>query len=83
MAKKPAPPKVDPAGAGLLERWRERAKLSQTDAAKLIGIDLARYNAIEHSRIRPGLDWAVRIEEATKGAVPAEVWAKDPRALAS
>lgn len=80
MGKK-TPRKIDPAGARALEKWR--GKRTQTEAAEIIGIDLARYNALEHSRIRPGLDWAVRIEKATDGDVPVAVWAEDPEALAS
>jgi hypothetical protein len=83
MGKKPArkEPKYDVPGVALLARWR--GKRGQQEAADLIGIDLARYNAFEHGRGRPGLDWAVRIEQVTNGAVPADSWAKDPEALAS
>lgn len=68
-------------GEKLLYKWR--GDRSQQEAADVIGIDLARYNAFENGRARPGLDWAVRIEEATDGAVPAKSWASDPKALAS
>lgn len=82
MGRKP-PRRADSPGPELLKKWRERAGLLQQQAADAIGIDLARYNAFEHDRARPGLDWAFRIEEATNGTVPAESWAKDPKALAS
>lgn len=68
-------------GAQLLEKWR--GDRSQQEAADLIGIDLARYNAFENDRARPGLDWAVRIEEVTKGYVPAKTWAEEKGARAS
>ena len=63
-------------GAKLLETWR--GVRHQQDVADLIGIDLARYNAWENDRARPGLDWAIRLEHVTKGAVPAKSWAADP-----
>lgn len=69
-------------GPGLLKKWRTEQR-TQQQVADLIGIDLARYNAFEHDRARPGLDWAFRIELVTKGQVPAESWARDPKALAS
>jgi DNA-binding XRE family transcriptional regulator len=69
------------AGPELLKKWR--GPLKQQEAADLIGIDLARYNAFEHDRARPGLDWAFKIEEATRGEVPAESWAREPKALAA
>jgi DNA-binding XRE family transcriptional regulator len=68
-------------GAKLLIKWR--GERSQQDAADLIGIDLARYNAFENDRARPGLDWAVTIETVTKGEVPARSWAEEKRARAS
>jgi DNA-binding XRE family transcriptional regulator len=77
--RKAEPPKSE--GARLLIKWRNGRR--QQDAADLIGIDLARYNAFEHDRARPGLDWAFKIADATDGAVPAECWAKEPKALAS
>ena len=63
-------------GAKLLETWR--GTRLQQDVADLIGIDLARYNAWEQNRARPGLDWAIKIETVTKGDVPAKTWADDP-----
>lgn len=59
-------------GSKLLTEWR--GERSQQDAADLIGIDLARYNAFEKERARPGLDWAVKIEDVTAGSVPAKSW---------
>jgi transcriptional regulator with XRE-family HTH domain len=82
MGRKPAR-RAEPNGPELLKTWRVAEGLKQQEAAEIIGIDLARYNAFEHERARPGLDWADRIEAVTKGAVPMTSWAKDPKALAS
>lgn len=68
-------------GPKLLSKWR--GDRSQQEAADLIGIDLARYNAFENERARPGLDWAVKIEDVTEGEVPAKSWAEEKRARAS
>lgn len=57
-----------------LRDWRAAQKLNQQEAADLIGIDLARYNAFENERARPGLDWAVKIEDVTRGDVAAKDW---------
>jgi DNA-binding XRE family transcriptional regulator len=70
-------------GAKLLSDWRENAELTQQAAADLIGIDLARYNAFENDRARPGLDWAVTIEDVTNGKVPAKSWTEEKRARAA
>lgn len=63
-------------GPDLLSKWRSREKLTQQQAADLIGIDLSTYNAFENGRERPGLDYAVRIDEATKGKVEPHHWAE-------
>jgi len=65
-------------GAQLLSSWREKISVTQQEAADRIGVDLARYNAFENERARPGLDWAVKIEQISKGAVPVSSWAVDP-----
>ncbi len=66
-------------GAKLLRDWREDLGLNQQEASDRIGIDLARYNAWENERARPGLDWAIRVEETTKGDVPAKSWTEESR----
>ena len=64
-------------GSRLLITWR--GDRSQQEAANLIGIDLARYNAFENERARPGLDWAVKIEDVTGGQVPVRSWTNDKK----
>lgn len=61
-------------GPERLGKWRASEKLTQQQAADLITIDLASYNAFENGRERPGLDIAVRIENATKGRVEPKHW---------
>ena len=65
-------------GAQLLSSWREKISVTQQEAADRIGVDLARYNAFENDRARPGLDWAVKIEQISRGAVPVSSWSVDP-----
>lgn len=62
-------------GPSRLEKWRGDAELTQQQAADLIGLDLASYNAFENGRERPGLDYAVAIERVTKGRVEPKHWA--------
>ncbi len=66
-------------GAKKLADWREKQGLNQQQAADKIGIDLARYNAWENHRARPGLDWAVTIEQVTSGDVSIESWTEQAR----
>ena len=67
-------------GPARLLDWRSRSKtkdggkLTQQEAANLIGCDLAQYNAFENGRERPGLDWAVAIERVTHGKVKPLHW---------
>jgi DNA-binding XRE family transcriptional regulator len=65
------------AGPALLLAWRDKVKLTQQAAADLIGIDLASYNAFEKGRERPGLEYAVQIERATKGKIEPRHWTHD------
>lgn len=66
-------------GAKKLVDWRKNSGLNQQEAADKIGIDLARYNAWENNRARPGLDWAVAIERVTDGNVSVESWTEAGR----
>lgn len=67
-------------GPDLLLAWREKAKKTQQEAADLIGCDLAKYNALENGRERPGLDYAVAIAAVTHNKVRPEHWAKPTEA---
>lgn len=59
-----------------LQRWRAAAKLTQQEASSRVGIDLAKYNALERARQRPSIDIAAAIERATNGFVLATQWAQ-------
>lgn len=67
------------AGPERLKKWRGSEKLTQQEAADLMAIDLASYNAFENARERPGLDIAVRMEDATKGRVEPKHWADNSK----
>jgi len=72
-------------GPTRLEKWRESVKLTQQQAADLMGFDLASFNAFENGRERPGLEYAVSIERVTKGRVEPKhlVEEREPRVKAS
>lgn len=61
-------------GPALLRRWRTKANLNQQEAADLIEVAMAKYNAFENGRSRPGLEHAVRIAKVTKGVVAEWSW---------
>ena len=70
------------AGPDLLGKWRMASKLTQQEAADLIEIDLASYNAFENGRERPGLEYAVKIERITKGKVEPSHWVEEKQSRA-
>jgi transcriptional regulator with XRE-family HTH domain len=51
-----------------LRAWRESKKLTQTDAAKLVGILQGSWAAWESGLKRPGIEQLVKLEELTKGS---------------
>lgn len=59
-------------GRERLRQWIDRSKLNQLEAAALIGIDHGQLNHILQGRRRPGLDTAVKIEQAT--GIVVEAW---------
>ena len=67
----------------LLRSWRDKAQLTQQEAANLIGCAVNKYNAYEMGRERPGLDYAVAIERVSDGAVAPHHWTADEDAEAS
>lgn len=59
-------------GRDRLAQWIERSKLNQLEAARLIGIDPTQLSQILTGKRRPGLDNAVKIEQAT--GIVVEAW---------
>lgn len=57
-----------------LRAWRERLKITQVEAAARLGIDFVTLSKFERGKLRPGLERAVRIADATDGEVPVESW---------
>lgn len=61
-------------GSELLVQWR--AGRFQSVVCKLLDLDPATYNRLEHGRRRPNLELATKIEEIA--AVPATSWYQPP-----
>jgi len=59
-------------GRERLRQWIDRSKVNQLEAAALIGIDHTQLSHILTGRRRPGLDTAVKIEQAT--GIVVEAW---------
>ena len=59
-------------GSRLLRRWR--GARSQADICKLLELDPATYCKFESGARRPGGVWATKIEQASRGLVPAVSW---------
>jgi transcriptional regulator with XRE-family HTH domain len=58
-----------------LRQWIERSKLSQREAAELLGFDQTYLSQILNGKRNPGLDNAVKIEERT--GVTVKAWASN------
>lgn len=59
-------------GRERLRQWISRSKLTQLEAASVIGMDHTQLSHILMGRRRPGLDTAVKIEQAT--GIVVEAW---------
>lgn len=59
-------------GPELLRAWIDRSKVTQRQAAAVIGISEAKLSEYLSGKVRPGLTVAVRIEDAT--GVSARSW---------
>jgi transcriptional regulator with XRE-family HTH domain len=53
----------------LLDRWIVRGRMTQGEAADLIGISRVKLNQYLHAEARPSLETAIRIEDTTGIAV--------------
>jgi len=72
MADTPEPSR----GSQLLAEWR--GELQQTQAAKLLDLDLPTYNRFEHGVRKPTGKIGIKIERLTDGKVPASAWYDPP-----
>lgn len=57
-----------------LDAYLNRAGIKDADFAPLIGRDRSMVNKLRRGVVRPSLDLANRIEQATDGAVPMRSW---------
>jgi len=68
----------DPGAASaraLLDRWIVRGRITQTEAADVIGISRVKLNQYLHGDARPSLETAIRIEDAT--GIGVRLWLLD------
>jgi transcriptional regulator with XRE-family HTH domain len=64
-------------GSELLREWRGNRQISQAAAATLIGILQGSLSNYEKGKATPGASNAVRVQQATGGAVPVESWLRE------
>ena len=62
-----------------LREWRKGQGLTQTDAAKLIGVNQATWCEYEQDKKVPSAPVLFGIEKVTRGVVPARNWANAGR----
>lgn len=67
-------------GARLLREWRERAGLTQFQAAVELGIDPSPLSKFERGRRLPGFTTIKKIAEKTQGFVTVDAWAEEEEA---
>jgi plasmid maintenance system antidote protein VapI len=68
-------------GRQLLERWLVRSRMTQEEAAGIIGISRVKFNQYLNGAYRPSLETAIRIEDVT--GIGARLWLVDePPAMA-
>jgi DNA-binding XRE family transcriptional regulator len=59
------PKQPQPSGREQLENWIVRRRMTQEEAAQFVGLSRPRFNQILNGVRRPGLEAAVRLEDAT------------------
>lgn len=62
-----------------LSDYLKKTGITQVELAKTIGVAQGQVSDWASGVRRPGLDHALRLEEATRGAVPAKSWSKRRR----
>lgn len=65
---------MDTMGHRRLRSFLRRSELSAAQLAKLAGLSPAQVSHLMVGRRRASLDVAVRLQRATRGAVPCESW---------
>ncbi len=65
-------------GAQLLRLWRDRKGKTQRDCAVILEIDTSHVNKWENGAMVPSLEYAVVIEQITRGSVPCGSWLDVP-----
>ena len=63
------------ATAARLREWRMRAKLTQTDAGKLLGVAQNTWSALETGKRPPNAEQAAKLEELS--GIPADAWTEE------
>lgn len=61
-----------------LSVWLDEQSLSREHFAALVGTTVAHLNRMCRGARRPSLDLAMKVEQATQGAVPATIWLDVP-----
>lgn len=57
-----------------LKSYRQVAGIRQSDLAQVLGVYQGTISKLEAGAIRPSLDLAIKIEDATNEAVPVRTW---------
>lgn len=74
-------PKAAVSARVLLARWIDRHRMTQTEAAEVIGISRVKLNQYLNAEARPSLETAIRIEDAT--GIGIRLWlVEEPEAAA-
>lgn len=57
-----------------LKSYRQQCGIRQSDLADDLGVDQGTISKLEAGAIKPSLDLAIKIEDATQKAVPVRTW---------
>lgn len=63
--------------SAMLKTYLDKRALTQSDFAEVVGTTPATISRIIKGKFRPGLELAVKIAEATDGAVPVSSWTRE------
>lgn len=65
------------AGRRLLGTWLQKTRHSQAEFGRVVGLSALAMSNVLTGRTRPSLSVAIRVEEATEGAVKCSAWKLD------